>query len=128
MLAYLEDKLDIMYQNYADINGSILKGLDGYITKIPTKNGYIEQFTHHNLIVTLSGIKKKLKPFPPEFHNFDDYYGYLQKKYQQIFYNARSKIRTKKVGIFSTQSKGYDSTAVNAIASRHTIDKVFHLR
>ena len=45
--------------------------------------------------------------------------------YALIAANARDEARTQPLEIWSTQSKGYDSTAVNAIAGAYGIDKVF---
>ena len=49
----------------------------------------------------------------------------LRDNYALIAANARDEARTQPLEICSTQSKGYDSTAVNAIAGGYGIDKVF---
>ncbi|TKB67391.1 MAG: hypothetical protein E8D52_12495 [Nitrospira sp.] len=62
---------------------------------------------------------------PPKFANFKDYRDYLRDTYALIVANARDPARTKPLEILSTQSTGYDTTAVNALAGPYGIAKVF---
>ena len=62
---------------------------------------------------------------PPRFQLFKDYQDYLLANYARIAANARDRARIEPLEICSTQSTGYDTPAVNAIARRYGIDKVF---
>src|SRR5262249_10330785 len=59
------------------------------------------------------------------FTCYNDYYSYLVGNYRLIVDNVRDPNRKFRIQVFSTQSKGYDSTASNAIAAKFGIDKVF---
>jgi hypothetical protein len=80
---------------------------------------------YRNLDVSRGKISESEKRMPPRFACFEDYRDYLRDNYELIAANARDGARTQSLEILSTQSKGYDSTAVNAIARCHGIDKVF---
>ncbi len=56
---------------------------------------------------------------------YDDYYAFLTATYAELVANARSRDRARPMALFSTQSRGYDSTAMNAVAAKHGLDKVF---
>ena len=56
---------------------------------------------------------------------FGEYESYLKEHYGKIAKNARHPCRVRPLQIYSTQSRGYDSTAVNAIAKDFGVDKVF---
>ena len=80
---------------------------------------------YRNLDVSRGKISESDKDMPPRFPCFKDYRDYLWDNYALIAANARDGARTQPLEICSTQSKGYDSTAVNAIAGGYGIDKVF---
>jgi hypothetical protein len=80
---------------------------------------------YRNLDVFKEHLLQSEKRMPPSFECFKDYRNYLRDNYALIAANARDGARTHPLEIWSTQSQGYDSTAVNAIASPFGIDKVF---
>ena len=55
------------------------------------------------------------KPLPPPFHGFEDYRHYLVSRYGALAANARDLGRRLPMRILSTQSRGYDTTAINAV-------------
>jgi len=125
LLSYVEDSLDPHCRSYPDINESIREGINDYIRDIPTLKGSVKRLMYRNLEVSPVGVAELEKDVPPRFHCFDDYYSYLLENYRLIVNNIRDRNRKIPLQIFSTQSKGYDTTAVNAIAAKYGIDKVF---
>jgi hypothetical protein len=127
LLARIEDELDPRCLDYPAICHSIIDGIDDYRRDIPTKKGKVRRQMYRNLNISRDSVFESEKRIPPRFECFNDYYTYLRENYALIAANARDEARTQRLEIWSTQSKGYDSTAVNAIASRFGIDKVFTL-
>ena len=80
---------------------------------------------HRNLKVTRDGVKEIGKPQPPRFYTFEAYFNYLDEEYRNLALNMRAASRNNRLRIYSTQSRGYDSTAVNALAAPYGIDAAF---
>ncbi len=127
LLAARGDELIPDEAEYSRINESLLFGIYGYRPEIPTKAGVVRRAMVRNVVVKneLLGLEEVEKPLPPRFRNFAEYRSYLDEHYKRIALNARDPARKNPLKIYSTQSKGYDSTAVNAIASKYGIDAVF---
>jgi hypothetical protein len=125
LLAMLDDELNIAGKDYSRINMSILDGIHQYRPDIPTRQGHVTRIMHSNLRFGADGLTPVEKPLPPNFQQFEDYRDYMQGRIGELFANARHPARKNQMKIFSTQSKGYDSTAVNALAAPFGIDKVF---
>jgi hypothetical protein len=125
LLACMRDSLDPRCQEYPEICDSIMKGINDYRRDIPTKCGTVRRLMYRNLDVSAEKISESDKKMPPSFKSFEDYRDYLRDNYARIVANARDEARTQSLDIWSTQSKGYDSTAVNAMAREFGIDKVF---
>ncbi|UVT15553.1 MAG: hypothetical protein H8K04_17390 [Nitrospira sp.] len=125
LLAHTQHCLDPHYQEYAAICHSILDGIHDYRRDIPTVGGKVRRLMYRNLEITQDRIIELEKQMPPQFTSFKQYCDYMQGSYTRIAANARDKARTWPLQIVSTQSKGYDSTAVNTLARSSGIDKVF---
>jgi hypothetical protein len=125
LLAYTGDELDPKFSGYAEICNSIADGIERYQPRIPTKNGSITRLIHRNLSVTRDSAQVVDKPSYRPFENYADYFSFLQVNCRKLMENARDKGRAYPMKLFSTQSKGYDSTAVNALAAKFGIEKVF---
>jgi hypothetical protein len=125
LLASVRDTLDPRCPDYPIICDSIIAGIDDYRRDIPTKKGKVCRQMYRNLDVSKEKVAESEKRMPPTFKCFEDYRDYLRDNYALIAGNARDSARRQSLEICSTQSKGYDSTAVNAIASAYGIDKVF---
>ena len=125
LLAYIGDALDPRCPDYPLICDSILGGINNYRRDIPTKRGKVRRLVYRNLDVSREHISESEKRMPPRFECFGNYRDYLRDNYALIAANARDGARTQPLEILSTQSKGYDSTAVNAIAMAYGIDRVF---
>jgi hypothetical protein len=125
LLASLEDCLDPSCTRYDRINDSIIDGIDHYIGDIPTLHGIVRRLIYRNLWVSAGSVKEVEKDMPPRFGCYAEYHSYLVENYRRIVENIRDPCRKINLQICSTQSKGYDTTAVNAIAQKFGIEKVF---
>ena len=125
LLAAIGDALDPQCLEYPKICNSVMDGINEYLKDIPTKNGTVRRITYRNLNVSREQTWESDKSLPPTFKCFEDYQKFLTQNYATIAANARSSARTHPIEILSTQSTGYDTTAVNSIARPHGIDKVF---
>jgi len=125
LLACLNDQLDKHCLNYSEINNSIALGINNYRKSIPTNKGAVNRLMYRNLRVSAEGIAEIDKPLAPRFASFAEYFNYLSSSYERLAKNARDINRKRPMAIFSTQSRGYDSSAINAIAKDHDIDLVF---
>ncbi len=125
LLAYTRDALDPRCPDYPRICESIIDGINDYRRDIPTTRGKVRRQMYRNLDVSKDKIMELEKRMPPRFECFEEYRDYLRDNYALIAVNARDSARIQSLDILSTQSKGYDTTAVNAIASAYGIDKVF---
>ena len=125
LLAFIHDTLDPWYPDYPSICDSIMDGINGYCRNIPTTKGMMRRVTYRNLDVSMKSIYESEKRMPPPLECFQDYQDYLRNNYALIAANARDGARNQPMEICSTQSTGYDTTAVNSIARSQGIDKVF---
>jgi len=125
LLAQQNDELAPGFTAYDAINSSLMQGIQRYVRQIPTKNGKVNRLMHWNLEVAPGRVRELDKPLPPAFADFTAYAGYLGDCYRRLAANSRDAARSRQMVIFSTQSKGYDSTAANAIAKEHGVDLVF---
>jgi hypothetical protein len=128
LLAAAGDELDASYGGYCDDCESVIRGINNYHRYLPTAHGAVRRLLFRNLLVTSGAVEEVDKPRPPGFRTYEEYVAYLEEQYRLIAANLRSPDRRERVEILSTQSRGYDTTAVNAIASRHGIARVFTSR
>ena len=125
LLAYLNDRLDPGCLDYSAINHSIMFGINRYQKRIPTSKGTVNRLIHRNLQVGPAGVMETDKPIAPRFSAYSDYLRYLTSSYGRIAQNARDVKRQRPMAIFSTQSRGYDSSAINAVAKDFGVDCAF---
>jgi hypothetical protein len=125
LLAIQDDALDPQQPQYGDINRSVMRGIQHYTPEIPTKKGSVQRLMHWNLHVAHGRVMLIDKPSPPPFSDFKAYVAYLHQAYARLAANARDACRARPLAIFSTQSKGYDSTAANAVAKTQGVDRAF---
>ena len=128
LLADSEDALDPRYLRYADVNNSILDGIERYERRLPTRRGHVMRLMHHNLLVRQGTTAERAKVAPPSFESYDAYHAYLARGYAALAANARDAARVRPLKVFSTQSRGYDTTAINGVAAPHGLDGVFTVR
>ena len=122
LLAARKDRLDEFNPEYIRINESIQKGIGHYEQWVPTRRGSVRRLMHRNLVVRGGEARQEAKPLPPEFGSFEQYRSYLGGTIAGMMQNARECVRSTPLRILSTQSTGYDSTAINAIARDHGLD------
>jgi len=125
LLASIGDRLDPHCPEYPAILESVMEGIDDYRRTIPTEKGKVRRQLYRTLNVTPDNIWESEKRMPPPFRCYDEYRNYLCDNYELIAKNARDRARSEPLEIWSSQSRGYDSPAVNAIAKSYGIDKVF---
>jgi hypothetical protein len=125
LLAHLDDTLDLTRTVYDRINDSICHGIARYEREVPTAHGAVRRLLYRNLRVTRVGLEEVDKPMPPPFAGYADYIGFVSGACARLAANARDAARRHTLPIYSTQSRGYDSTAVNALMKDHGIDAVF---
>lgn len=126
LLAQDGDRLDATCRDYATINASIVDGVVDYLGDIPTEKGSVKRLMFRNLEITKDGTREIDKPSPPRFETYEDYVRYLRAQYQGLVGNLRAgRRRHGALRVYSTQSKGYDSTAINALAAPYGIDAAF---
>ena len=125
LLAKLDDELLPSCEEYSRINMSILNGIHDFISEIPTRKGHVRRVMHHNVRPGSSGIALIEKAHAPDFASFVEYRDYLRLRIGQLFSNAHHSARNLPLQVYSTQSRGYDSTAVNALAAPFGVDHVF---
>lgn len=125
LLAAIGDRLDPGFAFYDRITASISSGIDAYEKIVPTEGGQVTRIFYRNLQITPGAVEEVDKAWPPHFGDFSSYINYLAAGYANVYKNTRDAGRRYRLDILSTQSRGYDTTAVNAIAAQHGVDKVF---
>jgi hypothetical protein len=128
LLAAVGDGLDPAFLGYARVNDSVMDGIDAHDRRIPTRRGAVARLLHHNLRVRRGAALEEPKPPPPPLPSFEAYAACLSDGYAALARNARDARRSRPLKIYSTQSRGYDSTAINSIAAPHGVDGVFTVR
>ena len=125
LLAHVDDELQPSFAGYGEINRSIQDGVHDYLDTIPTVRGSVKRVLWWNIRISGEGTYLIEKSAPPKFADFSAYQDYLSTTIKGLFENARHPDRKQPLVIFSTQSRGYDSTAANALAAPLGIDRVF---
>jgi hypothetical protein len=125
LLAELDDRLDPRFYGYDARNESVLLGIDDYQRTIPTQRGSVTNLIFRSLRIGANEVSELDKPMPPRFHSYADYRAYLTDCASGLTKNARDSSRARPMAVASTQSRGYDTTAVNAIFSQFGIDQTF---
>lgn len=125
LLAVAGDRLDPRFAGYAAINESIVDGILDYADTLPTEHGVVRRHVHRNLLVSDGVVTIQAKNLPPSFTGYQAYRDLISNAAAALAENARSPSRRHPLAIFSTQSKGYDSTCCNALMAPHGIQAVF---
>ena len=125
LLAEARDRLDPRFAGYATINESIVAGISDYADTLPTINGHVRRHLHRNLLVHHGDVTILAKPLPPTFNSYETYRDLMTASAAALAENAASPARRHPLPVFSTQSKGYDSTCCNALMAPHGLRAVF---
>lgn len=125
LLAGCGDRLDPNRRDYVAINRSITKGINDFERSIPTRVRSVQRAIYYNLVLTTDGISEAEKPMPPGFRDFNSYRDYIRRGLLHLIDNASSPRRRSPLKILSSQSRGYDSTAINSLLPTEKVDTVF---
>jgi hypothetical protein len=125
LLWWVKDELNPLESEYSTINESVLLGIRNYRPLLPTKNGAVKRIIHFNAEIGDGRLSMVEKPLPPHFASYGDYHDYLRSSCVNLIRNARDVRRAHALKVFSTQSKGYDSTAFNVLVHDCGLDGVF---
>ena len=125
LLAACGDRLDPQCRDYPRINESIAEGIIRVERDIPTLRGGVRRAIYYNLVLSADGLAEVEKPMPPAFPDFRTYRDYLKTGLHRLLDNAMSPDRRTPLGVLSSQSRGYDSTAINALLPPDQVDAVF---
>jgi hypothetical protein len=125
LLAVLDDTLRPEFFEYDRILDSVLNGIYRYERDLPTTKGTVHILVHWNGRIKNGMLNFYEKIIPPHFPDYGSYVGYIRDNYRLISENARSADRSIAFRILTTQSRGYDSTAVNSIAAPFGIDHAY---
>lgn len=125
LLAASNDRLDPRYHNYDLDNHSIIRGINQYRRDIPSIHGGIQRLMHRNLVIEQGIATEQDKSWAPRFPDYSAYFNFLDRTLGDLMRNARSPARAQPLRILTTQSRGYDTTAVNALASKYGVEIAF---
>lgn len=126
LLAVTGRRLDPHNSSYLEINQSLVRGFRLYKSNIPTTSAAVHRVAHQNLRLSdRNGVEILPKPASPHFRNYTDYRDFLTSSSGSLIANARDSLRKTPLQILSTQSKGYDSSAVNALLAKFGVDAAF---
>jgi hypothetical protein len=128
LLAQTGDALDPRCFRYAEINNSVMSGIHGHERDIPTRRQGVRRLLGKNLCTAAGQLYEADKPQPPAISTFADYERHLRASYSALAQNARDTSRRHPLHIFTTQSRGYDTTAINAIAAKYGVTGAFTIR
>ncbi|RRJ84614.1 hypothetical protein [Aestuariirhabdus litorea] len=128
LLAAMGDRLKAGYGGYEALNWLRTRGLESVITPIPLQSGVIHRFIHHSLRLSAQGYEIVKRPTPPPFNNYGSYQHYLQRSLNGCLENGCSSHRQHPLELLTTQSQGYDSTAINALVDRKFRIKAYTCR
>ncbi|MEM7223374.1 MAG: hypothetical protein AAF495_10370 [Pseudomonadota bacterium] len=125
LLSATGDRLSPGYRGYHTFQDSLLAGFRRCEKDLVTERGGVSRVVVGNLEIDRAGARVVDKPLPPNFATYQDYVDYLVAAYGRLRANIGDPARRTALELFSTQSRGYETTAVNAIAAGGGIDQVF---
>jgi hypothetical protein len=117
LLSAVGGALDLANREYRAIFGSIVLGLDGYEREIPTTVGPVRQTYFDNLVWDGTELREDEKPFDGrDIGTYAKYRAFLGGAVQALAVNATTAERSHPLGLTSSLSSGYDSSAVTVLA------------
>jgi len=105
--------------NYRREAFAATKGIDHYDPSFRIIHPGISEFRqlyYTPILVTPESLERTRRDEPPNFPDYTQYVGHLRETLNACHENSRSEQRRLPMGLFSTISAGYDSTAVTALA------------
>jgi hypothetical protein len=105
------------YRHYRRDIQTIIRGLERYKKSIDTSEGPCRLWYFHNLRWDGRGLSLVEKPEPErDFSAYEPYIEFVTSALRAVARNAGDPGRRHAIGLVSTMSKGYDSTAVTTLA------------
>ncbi|MGO1788331.1 MAG: hypothetical protein ACTHZ7_14765 [Sphingobacterium sp.] len=127
ILARTGSKL-ISSHNYKIQTDTIRGGIKNYINDYPISSQILlslRQFFYHPIKIIKNSITINERPISKSFKTYDEYVSEIVYDLDKISLNASSPFRKKPIDLYTTVSKGYDSTAVTALTAGLPIKKSF---
>jgi hypothetical protein len=125
LLAAVDDELDPVCAEYEADTLSLMSGIDQYRSEIVTRCGTVRRLVYRNLLVRGGQASVVDKPEREPFTCYQQYAEFMRSRCGALLANARDVRRAHPLRVLSTQSRGYDTTAVNALAAPFGIDQAF---
>tara|TARA_R110000823_G_scaffold89841_3_gene199002 strand:- start:933 stop:2492 length:1560 start_codon:yes stop_codon:yes gene_type:complete len=127
ILARTNSKL-IPSHNYKIQTNTIQSGINKYINDYPISSNTIarlKQYFYNSIIINGKYTSIKKRPQSPNFLSYEHYISTITSDLSKISSNASSPHRNKTIDLYTTVSKGYDSTAVTALTADLPIKTAF---
>ena len=113
------------YRHYRRDIQTIIRGLDKYRPSIDTSLGPCRLWYFHNLRWDGRALSPVEKPEPDrDFSAYEPYVEFVTTALRAVARNAGDPGRRHALGLVSTMSKGYDSTAVSALARDVGLERI----
>ena len=127
ILAQTKSKL-VPDHNYKIQTNTIRNGIKNYTTDFPISSPKItrlNQYFYHPITIDSTGISIKERAESLSFYSYEHYISTIESDLASISINARSPLRKKPIDLYTTISKGYDSSAVTALTANLPIKSAF---
>ena len=126
LLSAIGGQFDLAVRRYRGIFASILEGIDDYERRVPTTAGPVTVTVHRNLVWDGRTLTTVDKPSPQrDFSSYERYRSFLTDTMRDVLANAGSGARAQPFDPITTISRGYDSTAISALASEYGSREAF---
>ena len=122
------DSTLIRNNNYKIQTNTIQNGINRYINDYPISSNIIEslkQYFYHPIVIKERSTTVKRRAQSQDFLNYEDYISTIKSDLNKISLNSSSPLRKKTFDLYTTVSRGYDSTAVTALAAELPIKSAF---
>ena len=124
LLAASGAELAPLYARYYRDFDTVNSGYRRYKPTVETSRGPVRLVYHRNLIWDGSSVREEDKPGGDgDFDSYGDYRSFLAATVAGLASNARSSSRRFQLGLSSTLSNGFDSTATAALLAPHGLDE-----
>jgi hypothetical protein len=118
----------IQSHNYRVQTDTIRDGIKNYINDYPISSEVLlnlKQYFYHPIKINGKTLSISKRPKSPDFESYEQYISTIDSDLKNIALNASSPLRRKTIDFYTTISKGYDSTAVTALAADLPIKYAF---
>ncbi|RBW49718.1 hypothetical protein [Marinobacter sp. F3R11] len=127
ILAITKSKL-LDDHNYKLQTNTIRDGVRQYTPDFPISSQVItglKQYFYNPITIDTKGISITKRPESPSFYSYEQYISIIESDLKKISLNAASPLRKKPIDLYTTISKGYDSSAITALVANLPIKSAF---